>query len=57
MLPFNEKKQNQSYKHNKVSHPDGLDVEFSEDKADHDDLEALARSKEADKRAKSRKNI
>ncbi|QFK70298.1 YfhD family protein [Pradoshia sp. D12] len=34
---------------------DGLDVEFSEALADHDDLVAQARSKAADARAKSRK--
>ena len=33
---------------------DGLDVEFDRDLADHDDLEAMARSKEADERAKKR---
>lgn len=33
---------------------DGLDVEFDRDLADHDDLEAMARSKAADQRAKSR---
>jgi hypothetical protein len=33
---------------------DGLDVEFSEALADHDDLVAQARSKAADARAKSR---
>ena len=43
----------------KEMHPaiksDGLDVEFSEALADHDDLVAQARSKEADARAKARK--
>ncbi|MBM4765071.1 YfhD family protein [Bacillus sp. B15-48] len=34
---------------------DGLDVEFARDLADHEDLEAMARSKAADARAKSRK--
>ncbi|MBT2681519.1 YfhD family protein [Bacillus sp. ISL-35] len=34
---------------------DGLDVEFDRDLADHDDLEAMARSKAADQRAKSRR--
>ncbi|CEG25850.1 YfhD protein [Bacillus sp. B-jedd] len=34
---------------------DGRDVEFDRDLADHDDLEAMARSKAADQRAKSRK--
>ena len=34
---------------------DGLDVEFSEALADHDDLVAQARSKEADARARARK--
>ncbi|MFC5466866.1 YfhD family protein [Lederbergia graminis] len=33
---------------------DGLDVEFSEELADHDDMEAMARSKAADERAKRR---
>ncbi|MFZ0444381.1 MAG: YfhD family protein [Bacillus sp. (in: firmicutes)] len=35
--------------------PDGLDVEFSQELADQDDLEAQARSKAADERAKARK--
>lgn len=35
---------------------DGVDVEFSRDLADHDDLEAMARSKAADKRAKNGQN-
>ncbi|WP_079505747.1 YfhD family protein [Mesobacillus jeotgali] len=34
---------------------DGLDVEFDRDLADHEDLEAMARSKAADQRAKSRR--
>ena len=34
---------------------DGLDVEFDRDLADHDDLEAMARSKAADERAKKRR--
>ena len=34
---------------------DGLDVEFSEALADHDDLVAQARSKEADARVKGKK--
>lgn len=33
---------------------DGLDVEFSRALADHDDLEAMARSKAADRRAKNK---
>lgn len=33
---------------------DGIDVEFNRELADHDDLEAMARSKAADQRAKSR---
>ncbi|CAH0347639.1 YfhD family protein [Bacillus sp. CECT 9360] len=32
---------------------DGLDVEFSADLADHEDLEAMARSDSADRRARS----
>jgi hypothetical protein len=34
---------------------DGLDIEFSKELADQDDLEAQQRSKAADARAKSRK--
>lgn len=34
---------------------DGRDIEFSQELADHDDLEAQARSNAADARAKSRK--
>lgn len=34
---------------------DGLDVEFDRDLADHEDLEAMARSKAADQRAQSRR--
>ncbi|WP_101843143.1 YfhD family protein [Halobacillus sp. Marseille-P3879] len=30
---------------------DGLDVEFSQDMADHDDMEAMKRSEAADRRA------
>ncbi|WP_064971720.1 YfhD family protein [Ornithinibacillus californiensis] len=33
---------------------DGIDVEYSEELADHDDLEAQARSKAADKRVKQK---
>jgi len=33
---------------------DGLDVEFNRELADHEDLEAMARSKAADARAKGR---
>ncbi len=36
----------------KYAKTDGRDVEFSEEFADHDDKEAQARSREADKRAK-----
>lgn len=35
---------------------DGRDVEFSQELADQDDLAAQQRSKEADQRAKARKN-
>lgn len=35
---------------------DGLDVEFSQEVADQDDLEAMERAEEADKRAKRRKH-
>jgi hypothetical protein len=34
---------------------DGIDIEFSQELADHDDLEAQARSRAADQRAKRRK--
>lgn len=34
---------------------DGLDVEFNRELADHEDMEALARSKAADARAKGSK--
>ena len=33
---------------------DGIDVEFSEEMADADDKEAIARSKQANKRVKKR---
>jgi hypothetical protein len=33
---------------------DGIDVEFNRELADHDDLEAMARSNAADARAKKR---
>lgn len=33
---------------------DGLDVEFDRDLADHEDLEAMARSKAADERVKNK---
>ncbi|WP_428909535.1 YfhD family protein [Niallia sp. Krafla_26] len=35
--------------------PDGLDIEFSQELADQDDLKAQTRAKAADQRAKSRK--
>ncbi|KHE73092.1 YfhD family protein [Halobacillus sp. BBL2006] len=34
---------------------DGIDVEFSEELADHEDMQALKRSKAADRRANLRK--
>ncbi|PLR95390.1 YfhD family protein [Bacillus sp. T33-2] len=34
---------------------DGLDVEFDRDLADHEDLEAMARSNAADERARQRR--
>jgi hypothetical protein len=34
---------------------DGRDVEFDRDLADHEDLEAMARSNAADRRAKKKK--
>jgi hypothetical protein len=42
-------------KNQKNIKPDGLDVEFSQELADQDDLEAQARANAADERAKSRK--
>ena len=42
-------------KNQKNIKPDGLDVEFSQEVADQADLEAQARSKAADERAKARK--
>ncbi|MFE8700579.1 YfhD family protein [Cytobacillus sp. FJAT-54145] len=36
---------------------DGIDVEFDRDLADHEDLEAMARSKAADARAKKKMNL
>ncbi|MFJ5622676.1 YfhD family protein [Peribacillus loiseleuriae] len=35
---------------------DGLDIEFSQELADHDDLEAQQRSQAADERAKQKRN-
>ncbi len=35
---------------------DGIDVEFNRELADHEDLEAMARSKAADERARKRKH-
>lgn len=35
---------------------DGIDIEFSEELADADDREALARSQAADKRVKEKRN-
>lgn len=35
--------------------PDGLDIEFSQELADQDDIEAQERAAAADKRAKGRK--
>lgn len=39
---------------NQISDTDGLDIEFSEELADHDDREAQARSKAADRRVKGK---
>lgn len=39
----------------KVGMSDGRDIEFSQELADQDDLEAQERSKDADRRAKSKK--
>lgn len=42
-------------KNNQAPEPDGLDVEYSSELADQNDLEAQARADAADKRAKKRK--
>ena len=39
-----------------VEQSDGIDVEFSQALADHDDLVAQERSKAADQRAKTKQN-
>ncbi|NWO12544.1 YfhD family protein [Virgibacillus sp.] len=36
----------------KTQMTDGMDVEFAEENADHNDLEAQERARQADKRAK-----
>ncbi|RLL42030.1 YfhD family protein [Oceanobacillus piezotolerans] len=36
---------------------DGIDIEFSQELADADDLEAVKRSREADKRVKGRNTL
>ncbi len=52
----NENKNIDQYlKQHKAFETDGVDMEFSIEQADQDDLEALARSKAADERAKNRK--
>ena len=52
----NENKNIDQYlKQHKAFETDGVDVEFSMEEADQDDLEALARSEAADERAKNRK--
>ncbi|MGO4889816.1 YfhD family protein [Anaerobacillus sp. MEB173] len=40
---------------NNTPEPDGLDVEYSSELADHNDLEAQARAEAADKRAKGKR--
>lgn len=53
----NENKNIDQYlKQHKAFETDGVDVEFSIEQADQDDLEALARSEAADERAKNRKD-
>lgn len=44
----------QTPKNQKIE-PDGLDIEFSQELADHEDIEAQARAKAADDRAKDSK--
>ncbi|MFJ7976843.1 YfhD family protein [Peribacillus sp. JNUCC 23] len=46
----------QSVQRFKNQKSDGLDIEFSQELADHDDLEAQQRSQAADKRAKQKRN-
>ncbi|WP_082233464.1 YfhD family protein [Halobacillus massiliensis] len=52
-----EHKHNNPRKKNKLSQTpqleisDGIDVEFSQDMADHDDIEAMKRAEAADRRA------
>ncbi|MBA9028207.1 YfhD family protein [Peribacillus huizhouensis] len=46
----------QPHQHFKNQISDGLDIEFSQELADHDDLEAQKRSEAADKRAKQKRN-
>ena len=51
---MSEFKKDSNLARNKALQSDGLDVEFSIEEADQDDLEALARSKAADERAHNR---
>ncbi|MGN1402181.1 MAG: YfhD family protein [Bacillus sp. (in: firmicutes)] len=47
---------NKAKKTDTLPQSDGLDVEFSIDQADADDMEALERSRAADERAHQREN-
>ena len=53
---FNLKKNKSTYNSNfnKNVKPDGLDVEYSTELADHDDIEAQERSAQADARVKKK---
>jgi|APAra7269097024_1048537.scaffolds.fasta_scaffold00170_40 hypothetical protein len=56
MEGFNLKNKKSTYNSNfnKNVKPDGLDVEYSAELADHDDIEAQERSAQADARAKKK---
>jgi hypothetical protein len=56
MEGFNLKKQKSTFNSNfnKNVKPDGLDVEYSAELADHDDIEAQERSAQADARVKKK---
>ncbi|PGS49109.1 YfhD family protein [Bacillus sp. AFS041924] len=49
-----KKKNNSNNKFNKNITPDGLDVEYSAELADHEDIEAQERSAQADARVKKK---
>ncbi|MBU8908878.1 YfhD family protein [Desertibacillus haloalkaliphilus] len=51
---MSKKNNNQTQHAPRSIEPDGKDIEFSKELADHDDMEALARSEAADRRAKQK---